>query len=1041
MPFENQNLNNHNYNYIRNLRYLRSKNMKNAIYIMLAISISGFPLLAFSDDTEIHLGNSFSDLEPNVIFIMDTSGSMGWETDSTNTPPVGEESRLDIVKRIAIETIEKTKNINISLMSFNSSGQGATLDLPLTPIGDAAQDFKQIMGNYTAIGGTPITESLDEALRYFRGDTVKYGESGVASAMNSARTQYKNPIKNQCQKNHVILFSDGEPVGDIESNSDILDKINASSDPRKSDLDSLDADQKCSGDGVKTNQLAYANSYLGDPFISGGGIVYTYAYSNDGKYYYYYEVYDKSGVCAEEIALLAQIEDFSPDSPVFQNVTIHTVGGFVGGEAREKLKSIAKFGSPLGEDSTKIVNEITVPSTYYAADSAESLASELEILFNKISDEGSTFTAPSVSVNAFNSLELSDELYYAVFKPSKQTDWAGNLKRYRLDLSDTGATIVGQNQLPAIDDETGFFKEAAVSYWSDASLPADGLEVTQGGMAQHLTLPRNIKTTKDGKLIDFSSSNFTDSELDIVGKSADHKLLLLDWAQGIDVDAGLDVNGEPIPRLSIEDPLHSEPTIITYSSSINQSTGEKTQDRTLFLGTNSGYLHAFDVSEQNPKEFFAFIPKELVHNLDKYYSGGSFYDNKAYGIDGPLTHWHDDTNDNSQVDGSEKVYLYITLRRGGQSFYALDVTNRTAPELLWEKHGNYPADFPNKPAVSSGYDKLGQTWARLEPATITLNGVQTAVLFTAGGYDPSEDGITSDGPSSRSQHDLGTTVYMIDALTGKVLWDASINSASSEMTSSFAGNVAPVDSTGDGQANIIFAADTGGRVWRFDINSSAIDATDFATTHLLADISTGTGAGNRRFFNEVDVVYREKEKDILLSIGSGYRAHPLSLVVTDYHFIVRTPVEKPTSNHLITLSDLTDWGIDSAYGWKVPLTLPGEKVLSRSSTTSGAILFTTFAPKSSNAADLCSSDPGIATLYILNNKIVRHVSLVQGGIPTVPVIVRNKNANNAGSTASSRSILIGTEVINLSKGGDGEEDESLGHGYDNMSKDYWLEKK
>jgi type IV pilus assembly protein PilY1 len=1036
MLFENQNLN--NYNYIRDLRDLRSENMKNATYIMLAISISGFPLLAFSDDTEIHLGNSFSDLEPNVIFIMDTSGSMGWETDSTNTPPVGEESRLDIVKRIAIETIEKTKNINISLMSFNGSGQGATLDLPLTPTEDAAEDFKQIMGNYTAYGGTPITESLDEALRYFRGDTVKYGASGVASAMNSSGTEYIRPIKNQCQKNHVILFSDGEPTGDIDSNNDILNRINASNDPRKSDLDSLDANQKCSGNG-KTN-YAYSYYYInnGNPFTQ-NGTSYTYSFFQSGRYYYSY--YDKSGICAEEIALLAQIEDFSPNSPVTQNVTIHTVGGFVGGEAQEKLKSIARFGSPQGEGSTKIVNGLTVPSTYYAADSAESLAAELEKLFNKISDDGSIFTAPSVSVNAFNSLELSDELYYAVFKPSKQTDWAGNLKRYRLDLSDTGATIVGQNQQPAIDDETGFFNTEAVSYWSDTSLPADGLEVTQGGMAQHLTLPRTIKTTKDGKLIDFSSSNFTDSELDIVGKSADHKQRLLDWAQGIDVDAGLDVNGEPIPRLSIEDPLHSEPTIITYSSSINQSTGEKTQDRTLFLGTNSGYLHAFDVSEQSPKEFFAFIPKELVQNLDKYFSGGSFYDNKTYGIDGPLTHWHEDTNDNGQVDGSEKVYFYITLRRGGQSFYALDVTDRTAPELLWEKHGNYPANFPNKPAVSSGYDKLGQTWARLEPATVTLKGVQTAVLFTAGGYDPSEDGITSDGPSSRSEHALGTTVYMIDALTGKVLWDASVNSASSQMTSSFAGNVSPVDSTGDGQANIIFAADTGGRVWRFDINSSAIDETDFATTHLLADISSGTGAGNRRFFNEVDVVYREKEKDILLSIGSGYRAHPLSLVVTDYHFIIRTPVVKPSSNHLITLSDLTDWGVDSAYGWKVPLTLPGEKVLSRSSTTSGAILFTTFAPKSSNAADLCSSDPGVATLYILNNKIVHHVSLVQGGIPTMPVIVRNKNANNAGSTASSRSILIGTEVINLSKGGDGEEDESLGDGYDNISKDYWLEKE
>jgi hypothetical protein len=67
---------------------------------------------------------------------------------------------------------------------------------------------------------------------------------------------------------------------------------------------------------------------------------------------------------------------------------------------------------------------------------------------------------------------------------------------------------------------------------------------------------------------------------------------------------------------------------------------------------------------------------------------------------------------------------------------------------------------------------------------------------------------------------------------------------------------------------------------------------------------------------------------------------------------------------------------------------------------------------------------------------VHRFSLVQAGIPTMPVIIRNKESNKKDATASSRSILVGTEVVKLSLPiGNG-----YGYGYDNMSKDYWLEK-
>jgi type IV pilus assembly protein PilY1 len=991
--------------------------MNKVILALLAISVSTLPLTSHCDDTEIHLGNSFTALEPNVVFIMDLSGSMSWAHDNDNAPPAGEESRLDTVKRIAIDTIDNTNNINLGLMSFNSRndyrgdtrGHGASVNIALAPIDNIRDEFTDTMNGFAVnwYTGTPITESLDEAIRYISGDDVRYGAPGVSSTMNSSKTQYIKPIANQCQKNHIIFFSDGVPTNDTESNGDIFSRINALSPSEKvgyENLNDLNNSDKCKNQNT-------------------------------------------NGLCAEELALLAQVNNLHSDSSIHQNITIHTVGGFVGGDALDKLQNIAKFGSPL-----TAIKENGSPSTYYPASNADELALQLKALFTSITDEGSTFTAPSVSVNAFNSLELSDELYYALFKPSKKTDWVGNLKRYRLKQTTTGTSIVGQDDQPAVDEATAFFKEDAISFWGNSNTP-DGLEVAKGGIAQHLGNSRNIKTIKNGALVDFSSSTFTKTELNIIGESNDYQQRLLSWARGIDVDAGpnadgIDEDGNLIPRLSIEDPLHSEPTIITYSS-------DKARDeakRTLFLGTNSGFLHAFDINEDAPREHFSFIPEELLQNLNQYYSGGSFNDHKTYGLDGPLTHWHDDNNHNAsvdstdgngQVDPGEHVYLYITMRRGGQSLYALDVTDPDDPSLLWQKHGDYPADFPNKPDISDGYENLGQTWARLEPATVAWNNQARAVLFTAGGYDPTEDGTTSVGPTSRNEHTLGTTIYMIDAKDGEVLWDASIDSPSSEMTSSFAGHVSPVDSTGDGLANIVFAADTGGRIWRFDIKSPAITpnpaptgstttlSKGFAKSALIADINSGSGAGNRRFFNEIDVVYRKIDNDILLSIGSGYRAHPLSLAVTDYHYMIRTPLANPI-NHTIIPSELLNWGADSAYGWKIPLSYPGEKVLSRSNTSANTTLFTTYAPKSNNAADLCSSDPGIATLYLLNDTLHRF-SLIQAGIPAMPVIIRNKEANKKGATASSRSILVGTEVVNLSV--------PIGTGYDNISRDYWLEVK
>ena len=100
----------------------------------------------------------------------------------------------------------------------------------------------------------------------------------------------------------------------------------------------------------------------------------------------------------------------------------------------------------------------------------------------------------------------------------------------------------------------------------------------------------------------------------------------------------------------------------------------------VFNATNDGYLHAINGS--TGEELWSFVPKEMLPRFAQlYFDPESKY--KSYGIDGNITSIIKDADDNGIVDGSDFVYLIFGLRRGGFQYYALDVTNKTSPQLLW----------------------------------------------------------------------------------------------------------------------------------------------------------------------------------------------------------------------------------------------------------------------------------------------------------------------------------------------------------------------
>jgi len=132
----------------------------------------------------------------------------------------------------------------------------------------------------------------------------------------------------------------------------------------------------------------------------------------------------------------------------------------------------------------------------------------------------------------------------------------------------------------------------------------------------------------------------------------------------------------------MRDPLHAPVVKINYES-----------QEVLYVATNQGLLHAIDATDpQTPgnygggQELFAFIPPELLPTLSAQMENSSTAEH-IYGLDGPITPWHDDENQDGVVNDNDTVMLIIGMRRGGKNYYALDVTNPDAPTFKWVIRG------------------------------------------------------------------------------------------------------------------------------------------------------------------------------------------------------------------------------------------------------------------------------------------------------------------------------------------------------------------
>jgi len=957
--------------------------MKRIVAFLLAFLLSFNPMaqLAFAqaalvpgqvnDDTDIFLVNpNVASERPNVLIIWDNTANWGQS--------VGGNTAYELEKQALQQVIGALSDqFNVGLMLFTETGGGNSNIRGSYPryairqmTGTAADTSTNKGALISLVGGLNQTgdrgsnaqyaRALYEASLYFGGQTAMAGSGQVkrdAAAFTPSGTTYLSPQSGGCQKNYVILIGNG-PTDSTENNTEEA-RLTSLGGKLPTDPIPLSPDAE---------QANWADEY--------------------GRYF--------------------ASTDIVPGVTGNQTMTIFTL--MVYDSARETQRPTASMISLMKSIGRQSGGD------YYAATSLQSIIDSLNKAFKRIEADDSVFTSTTLPVSVNVRGTQLNQVYMGVFRPDANMAprWYGNLKMYKLGLdnSTNPPTVILADSLGqrADDASNGFIVPDAVSHWTTtstfwsfrtaaqngaggASDRPDGDKVEKGGVAQQLRVAYansqdsrplytctgtcSSNSSLSGTPFNTANSDITTASLTVADDTA--RSALIRWVRGEDNAVDENTNSSLTDvRASIHgDVLHSRPALVNY----NRNSPSDDNDIIAFYGANDGVFRAVQggFGSAGGTELWGFIPPELFGQLKRLRDNSPAIDisnKRPYFMDGPIGIYQKDVNNDGKLvaaDG-DKVYIYVGMRRGGRFIYALDVSNPTAPKLLWKKSN-----------TDTGFGELGYTWSEPKLGMVRAH-TSGPVLIMATGYDPNQD----NDPVAAADT-MGRGVMVLDALTGELLWQVGPaptgatqgNLTESGMTHSMPSDVTVLDRNNDGYIDRIYVGDTGGNVWRVDIHSNSF--ADWSTVKL-ADVVADTQASNqRKFMYPPDVVYSKDANGLYdaVLLGSGDREHPFNTAVVNRYYMFKdrvtglissqsppvneTDLFNATSNTIqvgnATQQAAAKGELTNAAGWMMTLAA-GEKVVTSSVTLAGTTFFNTNQPTPPNAA-VCSAQ-GVALQYAIS---------------------------------------------------------------------------
>jgi type IV pilus assembly protein PilY1 len=1025
-----------------------------SLLVITALLFSG---AAPADDIELFAGLGTSTDAPNVMFVLDNAANFSAsvttmrcsitaegvvDTTGAGASPTNLDRTAGAVEQCALYSAlsalaaSTTARFNIGVMGFNANGMkqfnpttnsfsascvggtGGCLLMPLTPYNTANKaNILAWIRNWAISGGsdhvmkgdnTASGAVMQETWAYYKGKTGVSGRNYADDAPDGV-----------CANKYVIFVGNA-----YRNNSTPGDSTNEASSPLKP-LNGTSADANKRADPAAT---AAQKAVITGTINTECGTSTLQTAENKGAYALNWARYMKA-----------------------QDITSYSIG-VLGPTCN------AEYAAHL----TKLGAADVGGGKFFGTNSYDELKAAIETALNEIQSVNSVFASVSLPVSVNTEGSYLNQVYIGMFRPAANfmPRWPGNLKQYRLGyvsgvLKLLDAQTPGQPAISAAD--TGFIAECAQSYWTPStddtywtpfteancsphaasSNSPDGNIVEKGAQAYKLrgsptatSITREVKTCSDSNctaLGTFGTANTSISKaaLGDAAMSDTDRTNLIDWQRGVNNKAEDETFAAATAvRPSVHgDIVHSRPVAINYGTGADSDTTGR--EVVVYYGANDGMLHAIngnrndglDVGGKGPgEELWSFVPPEFYSRIERlrentvsidYLGGGvAGAQPKAYGMDGTITAYSGD------VSGTEKTFIYATMRRGGRTFYAFDVTTPGSPSL------KFRIGCPNSSddvGCTTGFSEMGQTWSAVKVFKIAADSGAEPRLVMGGGYDTCEDA----DPNGCSSGTKGDRIYVING-------NDDPSSAPSALEKAFSTDravIAEVFVVNDasGYAKWLYAADLGGNIYRI----SGVDANTPIGTTLPADwtitkiaalgcATPSSCADNRKFMFIPDVIESQSGRYSLL-LGSGDREKPLTGYTHAYgvsNYFFRVDDEPLNSSWLssenancgadilclaslqpiLTSATPTDADLAAKKGWYLGLSAH-EQVVTSAITVYGTVTFSTHQAATAPDPGVCVSNLGTTMVYNVNyanaaalpSVGTRAQEVKGGGLPPSPV--------------------------------------------------------
>ncbi len=686
----------------------------------------------------------------------------------------------------------------------------------------------------------------------------------------------------------------------------------------------------------------------------------------------------------------------------------------------------------------------TYPDAPIYATSTQELIDTLSTYITKVNENNLTFAPPTI----IPGLGSGDSIVQSVFKHRSRHQWKGHLYRYSLDsngdIGDLMWDAGDKLNLRHADDR---------SIWTvNDNLENSSLNNFTLANIGNLTPVLNLNSAPDyneaqiTKLINFFRGK--DSYNEYTSALDEDNISLIRgerWKLADIYNSRAVYVGAPRASASLGRPITTEDY---YRASLGYSEFQKSnlcgtsecinRKKVIYAGGNDGMLHAFNLIDG--AELWAFIPPSLLPKLPNVISQQDGRSISIFGIDGQLA-IKDIYN---STDTSWHTILIGGLRQGGNSYYALDVTNPDAPKHLftfasypevnkviyWNADGTKTIYNTNNTIPDEyNYSGLGQSWSTPVILNIPIAGVRKWVAAIAGGYN---NGVnTTDGAK----------LFIIDLEDGgKIIKKIAIpdTDSTNNITNSVPPEVTVIDSNSTinftNQGALLYFTDLEGKLWEVNL----IDNNDlYVTTKLFDAESTNTngrycfnktaasitntgllyqffGTGNMNNIDETSSTIQNRFYAIKDTSFPNFSLKTMGTVADLFN---------ATSNTVPTSTTDVICPLESQLGWYIDLD-NSEKVVAKPVLFNNNVMVTRYNP---NNSDVCSLGSSRLTEHNFTCGSLSRDTILGQGFPTEPVIYQNKiyigfsgpddTSGNSGGTAlppgftKKNNIITGTPPI------------------------------